>query len=336
MVRNVKQEASEWIARLNADEVTAEDRARFDSWKRADPLNSQVFEALSQTWRRFVDAGPLVRTAACAEALDSAPAGRPRRRWSAVLAAAAVLVVLLTGAYLQWLAPATRFASAVGQQLTVPLPDGSSMELNSNSVARVDYSSRQRVIRLERGEAFFRVAHEASRPFWVTAREGWVGAVGTEFNVYLRATGLRVTVSEGTVKAGESRDGLSSEQSGERNTPSWVTLTGGQQADLEARSAVKRALSAEELAEAVAWRTGMVSFENQPLAEVVAELNRYSAEQLVLQDEALRALPVGGTFQAGPKGAAALLRMLEQNFAVRVRRDGTRVFLDPPAHPAQP
>jgi len=336
-VRNVKQEASDWIARLNADEVTAEDRARFDAWRRADPVNSQVFEELSQTWRRFVQAGSLVRAAVGEPSVDAGQIERPRRRWTAALAAAAVFVMLLTGLYLQWWAPATRFESGVGQQLTVQLPDGSSMELNSNSVARVDYSSRRRIIHLERGEAFFRVAHEASRPFWVAARGDWVGAVGTEFNVYLRATGLRVTVSEGAVKAGESRgDWLSSGRPEERNPPTWVTLAGGQQADLEAHSAVKRALSAEELAEAVAWRTGMVSFENQPLAEVVGELNRYSAEQLVIQDGALRALPVGGTFQAGPKGAAALLRMLEQNFDIRVRRDGTRVFLDPPAHPAQP
>jgi transmembrane sensor len=143
-----------------------------------------------------------------------------------------------------------------------------------------------------------------------------------------------VTVRQGTVQAGESRDLRSAAQPDELKLQPWVTLTGGQQADLEGSSARKRALSAEELAEAMAWRTGTVYFENRPLAEVVAQLNRYSTEQLVLEDDTLRALPVGGMFQAGPQGAAALLRMLERNFDIRVRREATGTYLHSASHPA--
>ena len=334
-VRKVQHEASEWIARLDADDVTAEDRERFEAWRRAHPRNARAFEDLSQTWERFLAAAPLARDGAFGDSMTAQSSYARRRPWSWTLAAAAIVATLLTGLYLRWSTPVvTSFKTAVGEQLTVPLLDGSSIELNSNTVARVEYSPRRRIIHLDQGEAFFKVAHDASRPFWVTAGGGWVRVVGTEFNVYLQATSLQVTVRQGTVQAGESRDLRSAAQPDELKLQPWVTLTGGQQADLGGGSAPKRALSAEELAEAVAWRTGTVYFENRPLAEVVAQLNRYSTEQLILEDDTLRALPVGGMFQAGPQGAAALLRMLERNFDIRVRREATGTYLHSSSQPA--
>jgi transmembrane sensor len=328
--RKVEQEASDWIARLDADDVTVEDRARFEAWRCAHPCNARAFEELSKTWQRFLKVAPLAHAGRFDELRDLQKARARRRRWSWALAASAIFLSVLAGLFLQRPIPPTPFKTAVGEQLTVALADGSSLELNSNSLARVDYSTRRRIIHLERGEAFFKVAHDARRPFWVTAGGAWVRAVGTEFNVYLRPTGLQVTVRDGTVQAGESRDLGKAAQPDEQKLAPWVTLTRGQQADLEARSARKRALSPDQLAEAVAWRTGTVYFENRPLAEVVAELNRYSADQLILEDDALRTLRVGGTFQTGPQGGAALRRMLEQNYAVGVRREGTDTYLRSP------
>jgi len=332
-VRKVEKEASEWIARLDADDVTAEDRARFEAWRRAHPCHARAFEDLSQTWHRFLKAVPAVGEGTLDDSRRGRRASARRRVWVGALAAATLLLTVLGGLYIQRPVAATPFKTADGEQLTVPLPDGSSLELNSNSLARVDYSSRRRIIHLDRGEAFFKVAHDARRPFWVTAGGGWVRAVGTEFNVYLRQSSLQVTVRDGTVQAGESRDLRMTAQPDEQKLAPWVTLTRGQQADLEASAARKRALSPDELAEAVSWRSGTVYFENRPLAEVVAELNRYSVEQLVLEDDALRTLRVGGTFQTGPQGAAALRRMLEQNYDIDVRREGSDTYLHSPSHP---
>ena len=333
-LRSVEQEASEWIARLEAEDVTPEDRVRFAAWLRANPQNSQAFEDVSATWRRFVKAGPLADMKTGAGAQSPVVSQNRKRNWGLAIAAATVVATLLTSVYMQKAPHLTAITTAVGEQITVPLADGSFMELNSNSVARIDYTSRQRTIHLDRGEAFFRVAHDTQRPFWVTAGGGWVRAVGTEFNVYLRPQSLQVTVREGTVRAGESRGSLSAVQPDEQKLAAWVTLSGGQQAELDSKVARKRALSADELADTVAWRSGTVYFENRPLSEVVAELNRYCAAPLILEDPALRALPVGGAFQASPKGAAALVRMLEQNFDVQVRQDGSGVHLHSP--PRQP
>lgn len=71
----------------------------------------------------------------------------------------------------------------------------------------------------------------------------------------------------------------------------------------------------------------MLYFANRPLADVVAELNRYTLQPIVLEDEQLRSLPVGGAFHASPQGAQTLLRLLEQSFNVQIRRSSTRAVV---------
>src|ERR1700692_1906904 len=202
-----ESEASVWLARMNADDVTADDRTRFDAWLRAHSHNAKAYAELSATWQELVKSGPLVRAVYFGQVMNAAAAPpAPRRRWAVAAMAAGIGAVALGGAWnLYKQKEETRFQTAIGEQAAVALPDGSSFDLNTNSRIWVDYSQRQRVIRLERGEAFFKVAHDTQRPFWVRAGDYWVRAVGTAFNVYLRPTGLEVTVSEGTVKVVKAR-----------------------------------------------------------------------------------------------------------------------------------
>src|SRR5437016_3238083 len=275
-VSKVEREASEWIARLNADDVSADDRARFEVWRVAHPLHARAYDELSATWQQFTAAGPLIRAVSFAQSMNEAATVRaPRRRWAlAVAATAAVGVVAALGwLYFDRLRPNTSFTTAIGEHATISLPDGSVLELNSNSRARVDYSERSRVIRLHRGEGFFKVAHDPHRPFWVVGGGSWVRAVGTAFNVYVRPMDVRVTVSEGTVKVGSVDTLVDKVPSDDAlgKAPTSV-LTAGQQADLRGAATATRQLSPAELARSVAWREGTVYFENQPLSDVVEEL----------------------------------------------------------------
>ena len=228
------------------------------------------------------------------------------------------------------LAPDTTFSTTSGEHATISLPDGSTLELNSNSLARVDYSAPRRVIHLDRGEAFFKVAHDIHRPFWVVAGNSWVRAVGTAFNVYLSPTAVQVTVGEGTVKVGAVNSLVDGIPTGSALAQASISvLTAGQQADLTGAATATRQLSPAELARSMAWRDGTLYFENQPLGEIVDELGRYTPLQLIV-DEKLRRLPMGGTFPANPQGTEALLKMLEQGFGLTVRRESGRVYIEPP------
>jgi len=326
-IDQAKREASEWIARLNSDDVSTEDRAQFELWKRAHPFNARAYDELSLTWIRFLDAGALVRASEVAQPLNLRVQQR-KRHWSiTALAAGAVIATLLAGLYGQWLRSLTRFETAIGEQTKIALPDGSMMDLNSNSRVEVHYSPLLRIIHLKRGEAFFKVAHDVRRPFWVTSGNCWIRAVGTQFDVYKKPVGLRVTVSEGAVQLGTTQGVRPFSQSVSSAVPAIATLFTGQQADLNAASVMTRSLSADDMVQALGWRDGSLYFADRALADVVAELNRYTSDQLILEDDELRTLVVGGTFQANPLGAEALLHSLQVDLGVSSHRVGNRILI---------
>ncbi len=166
----VERAASEWIARLNADDVSAQDRVRCVAWQNAHPMHSRAYEALSTTWQHCTAARPFVSAVSFAESMSEAAVTPPRHHRSALIAAALALVVAGgSWSYFTRLPPDAIFRTTSGEHSTVALADGSTLELNSNSFARVDYARHRRVIRLDRGEAFFKVAHDTQRPFWVVA-----------------------------------------------------------------------------------------------------------------------------------------------------------------------
>src|SRR3546814_14393658 len=85
-VEAVRLQASEWIARLNADDVNAEDRVRFEAWRAAHPRNARAYDELMATWHRFTAAGRTVRAVSFGTAMQGA--ATPRRRGCARTAAA--------------------------------------------------------------------------------------------------------------------------------------------------------------------------------------------------------------------------------------------------------
>jgi transmembrane sensor len=318
---DAEREASEWVVRLQADDVTDDDRTRFEAWICAHPCNARAYAALCTTWDELTSSGPLVRAVHFGQVMNAAstpPA--PRRRWVTIAIAAGVAVVILGGAWdLYRQKQETGFQTAIGEQAAVSLPDGSSVDLNTNSRVRVDYSQRARVILLERGEAFFKVAHDTRRPFWVRAGDSWVRAVGTAFNVYLRPTGPEVTVSEGTVNvvSATSNDLPPSDTV----TVSPASVTAGEQVAVQGRAKMIRELNSAQLARLLAWRSSTLYFQDEPLGNLAGELMRYTTLKIDISDGSLRELPIGGTFQASPEGAEALLTSLHDGFGMTIRRD---------------
>ncbi|MEP7246171.1 MAG: FecR domain-containing protein [Gammaproteobacteria bacterium] len=316
---DTEREASDWFARMNADDVTHEDRVRFDGWLHLHSCNVKAYEDLVATWNELVKSGPLVRAVYFGQAINAGsarPARAPRWLAAALVAAAGIIVFGVSWALYQQNRD-SHFQTAIGEQVAVTLPDGSSFNLNTNSRVAVDYGPRSRVIHLERGEAYFNVAHDTHRPFWVHAGDRWVRAVGTAFNVYVRPAGVQVTVSEGTVKVMGAY------------ANSAAAVTAGEQADAHGDVDVVHALNAAQLSRMLAWRKSSLYFQDEPLGSVVDQLARYTSLRIEITDDALRQLPVGGTFQTSPEGAEALLKMLEDGFGTRIRRAGAdRVYIE--------
>jgi transmembrane sensor len=237
----------------------------------------------------------------------------PRRvsaNTSRLAASFVAALVLAAAGYGGWMAlnrggEAQTFATVVGEYRRIALPDGSTLGLNTDSRATVRFSPSRREVTLERGEALFRVAHNAKRPFDVRAGATVVRAVGTEFAVRLRdESSVDVTVAEGKISI---------------NPPSRPTLAAGTVAFVRGNHIDTRSLPPGDISDRLAWSTTMkLPFTNATIGTVVAELNRYNARKLEISSPELAEQRIGGAFQAtDPDGFASAL---ESNFHVHARR----------------
>ena len=206
----------------------------------------------------------------------------PRLRW--MLATAAAAFVAFIGVAISWtmLGQTKKYVTALGEQRSVMLDDGTRVTLNTASQIEVKLRRTHRSVRLVRGEALFEVAPDAGRPFDVNAGNATVRAVGTQFNVDTRPRQTTVTVIEGRVAyvsgqvpvlvAGDrlvvGRDGA-------------ATMSHGVDVD-----------------SALAWTRKQLVFERRPLGEVAEEFNRYNPGRIFIESDSLRAEEVTGTFQS--------------------------------------
>lgn len=220
-----------------------------------------------------------------------------RRGW---LAAAAVTGLAILGAWaLAFRDGWQTYATAVGGRQQITLSDGSRVELNTDSMMRVRINGGRRDIVLVRGEALFHVAHDSSRPFFVTAAATLVRAVGTAFSVRIRAdNSVDVLVTEGRVAVGSPRTDTAGEA---ELTPPATGVAAGEAAAVNRGRLTSKHLSTEEVARKLAWTdpTGPhLAFWGETLSEVVGEFNRYNVRHLSIADPQIRQIRFGGNFKA--------------------------------------
>jgi transmembrane sensor len=211
---------------------------------------------------------------------------------SALWAAAAATVLVCVSAYV-FITPTTvSYATGIGEQKTVVLADGSSMFLNTATVARVEYRAFRRVVRLDAGEAAFDVAKNKLRPFEVITPVGFARAVGTQFDVLARPAAMEVSIVEGAVAVGPAL-----------TSPPGVVVHAGQLATIMPGTSVSVGLA--DIARIVEHRVERLEFDNAPLADVLAECNRYSRTPVRALTAAVSARKISGVFQAGDAASLA-------------------------------
>ncbi|WP_165828942.1 FecR family protein [Caulobacter radicis] len=244
----------------------------------------------------------------------SAVAAPRRRTWKIPAAVAACLVLALgTGVALETLAPAdpNRLVAQIGEVRRQVLADGSAVTLNTGAVLDVRYGPEGRRVRLVKGEAFFDVVHDPSRPFVVESRAGSARVLGTAFDVRLAGDKARVSVLRGAVRV-EPASGQGA-----------AVLRAGQGAWLD--GAAPKALALEDPAAVDAWRRGRLVVYHRPLSEVVDEIGRYKRGKVFVRGQALAARPVSGVFDVARPDAA--IDALAVSLDLRTARLGGFVLL---------
>jgi len=308
---SAQAQAREWIVRIDAGALDAQERQLLNEWLAADPQHAQLLDTHALLWNAASKAVfPPAREHSARPARGLAAIGR---RYVAVAATCASL--LLAGALWVFVwGPAAvdggpvAYRTETGEHRPIALADGSSMHLNTGSTVHVAYASDRRRVVLDQGEGYFAVAKDRSRPFEVVAGRIIARAVGTQFSVQRRGDGqAEIVVFEGTVEVLDSATGH------------LLLRLGAGQAAVERKGlVVQRSLAGPELEREVAWQHDRIVFADTPLNEAIDEVNRYSAVPLILTDSALREVRVSGSFSSHE--IPVFLRALESGFGLKVEK----------------
>ncbi|MBK9519626.1 MAG: FecR domain-containing protein [Anaeromyxobacter sp.] len=296
--RRIAAEARAFAVRRSSGEAGPEDEGALEAWLAEDPRHGAAWAEVSGLWERL---GPLA---------GQLPRPAPRRRAPALRWAAGAAAVALTAA-LAWVVAGSHDMRlrTERERRSVPLADGSTLELDAASEVSVELRPWRRSARVVAGRAHFQVAHER-RPFVATAGGATIEDLGTGFAVALDGPGVQVSVTEGRVRvlaAGQARE-----------------LVEGQEVALVAGLLSEVQVSARDPA---SWRQGLATFDRTPLAEAVRAFAPYHGLRAVVVEGRAASLRVSGRFHTAD--LAGFLGSLEETYRLRAVVEGATVRLTP-------
>lgn len=323
------QGAAYWLATLSDESCSDAERQQFSEWLRASTRNVEEFLRLSTLARTASQRSALwpdrtvesliaeARASSNVAALESnrASSDAPRARrvvpWLMAASLAFVAIgaafVVSTARWKAWVAgPA--YQTALGEQRSITLEDGSVVELNTRSRLHTQFSRKLRAVELVEGEAIFRVAKDAQRPFRVRTGSTDIVAVGTAFNVNAHDARTIVTVLEGRVRVDAG------------SAP--IVLDAGEQVIVAPAQPIVR-LSLPDTEKVTSWTQRRLIFEETSIADAAAEFARYSSRRIRVDEASIatrKMRDISGVFDATDPGS--LIAFLRRDKAVEIVADG--------------
>lgn len=317
--------AERWAIRLDAGPLTPEEQALLDEWlaqaerHEGALLRAEAALVYLDRGRALAGATPIAPAMAPARRLVAAIDGHRRtpslsRRSFLAASGAAGSIAAGFGAFVL-LTGGDEIDTEFGEVRRLPLSDGSVATLNTESRIAVTMKPERRDIALLKGEAWFEVAHDKKRPFVVETGDIRVRAVGTAFSVRRRPDGVDILVTEGTVEtwiAGHEAQKVRID-SGKR---SFIADADKLIVPVESQGEIERML---------AWRSGSLALNGEPLSYAVAELNRYNKHKLIVEDAVLGQTPIVGYFSLSEPNTFA--RSVAELTSARIEGDANETRL---------
>ena len=282
------EEAADWLLRLQSGSAEPRLKAEFEQWLAAAPANRLAWERTCRTWRNLGLVEPEFKNLwEDAPRLPGKAATKPqRRRWSvrhyagaAVAAASLCLAVLFVPAFFVRLE--ADYQTTTAESRTITLEDGSKVQLAAASALSTDFTNDRRNVTVLKGEAFFDVVPDKTRPFVVEAKNVTVQVLGTAFDVDLTDGVTQVALAHGSVEASF------------RNAPP-TRLVPGEMLIVDASGAIrKETVSVEDIG---GWRNGELYVVDATIGSVVEQIQRYHPAWLTMADKRLAEQRVTGFY----------------------------------------
>ncbi|WGG52146.1 FecR family protein [Rugamonas sp. DEMB1] len=310
----IEARAADWIAARDGARWDAAQQGALDAWLGAATAHRVAFLRLDAVWRDTARLRAMAPQPQAQQQQQQQPAVRPLRpqRPAWRLAAGLLLALGLAGGAAVWrgAAPELSYAVAHGARQNVRLADGSQLVLNTDTRLRSRVDARQRTVWLDRGEAYFDIAHDPAHPFVIEAGTQRITVLGTRFSVRRDKDLVRVEVVGGRVKvetvgAARPRDGAA------------TVLGQNELVVADAEHVLVGRKSAEQIARDLSWRQGRLVLDQMTLGQAAEAFNRYNHKRLRIVDQATAELRIGGSFEVG--NVEAFARLLQQGFGLTVR-----------------
>jgi len=309
----IESAAAEWLARRDSSRWDDAQQRELDAWLAESTAHRVAWLRLQSAWQRADVLGGAFESATAAEpvpATEPAPAARALRRFSRWRIAASIALVAgasMLFALQQRDAGTQQYATAIGENRTVALNDGTRLTLNTNT--RLRTAARQ--VWLDSGEAYFDVAHDTARPFVVEAGPTRVTVLGTRFSVRREQDRIRVLVAEGKVRVSQGGKDVVL-------TPNAAATTS------EGRIALQQQNEARTDSQ-LSWREGRLVLDQMTLGQAAEEFNRYNKRKLVIADPTVAAMSIGGSFS--PSNIEGFARLLQQGFGLQASSTTDQIII---------
>jgi len=306
--------AAEWAVR-RAEGLGPAERGEFDRWLAEAPVHWRAYKESDRIWGELaeIDLQAL---------MTEGEQPRTRMRAPAWAALAASLLAVVIGAGTLFNQPQHSYATSRGEVRTVQLADGSKVTLGAGSRIDVRFDRRGRHVLLRRGEAVFDVRHDPALPFDVRAADTQVVDLGTRFMVKVAPDMVRVDVIQGAVRVAKTESPLLKPFI--KPAPA-DQMTRGERLESPHGEPLKP-LAAIDPQQVAPWTRGRLVYENASLAEVVADLNRYTGADVELASSDLGELRVTAALSQNQTGQ--FLSTLPASLPVQVthQSDGKTVI----------
>jgi transmembrane sensor len=337
----VKQEAAEWLVRLDKGAISKQESDDFKEWLARSDFHQRYLLELAACWDSMA---VLKELSEIFPFISQRPVtGKVSRRsakkniWNRFAMACSAGLVLLAVATVYFFSSTQKFVTNVGQQAAYTLNDGTVIFLNTDSQVEVTYSREERVVNLLQGEVSFDVVKNPVRPFVVYAGNGVVQAVGTVFNVKYIRNAVDVIVTEGRVKVyGEVTKNVPQSLPNFNIAEKITTVsdqTKGQNASAKKEifldpgeslrysdkiDRVELDLKKDVMLRKLAWQKGAIIFQGETLQDALLEISRYTDKELVIVDPVISQTRIGGHYKTDDINA--LLTALSLGFGIKVEQ----------------
>jgi len=309
MTAELNDIAARFILRREGDDWSSADEAELKAWLHESARHQAVYWRLESAWN-FSRPHRLLKTDESIIRLGNKLRRNMRRLGIAI---AASLVPIAASWWLIGALPDNRltetYQTGVGARKVISLPDGTSIDMNTDSQIDIRYDRSNRLVVVDRGEVYFDVAHDRNRPFVVEAGDRKILDIGTKFLVRLYGEVVSTAVEKGQVRL--SRSGA--------NPSSQLNLMAGDRAIANGLATITFSNDMAYIESALSWREGMLRFHDSTLAEVCAQFNRYNATKIHIADRATANVRIGGAFAAG--NLDGFLQVLSDAYDIKVERN---------------